>query len=72
MDVVRGEDGCWWIVGVPGAPDCGPYHRKADAASDRKGMERFFRHAGERDFFTVERRPDRKVAARADAVECIT
>lgn len=56
MDLERRQDG-WWITGLPDGPDCGPYDRKADAASDRRGMKRFFRYQDEREFFTMEPPP---------------
>ena len=64
MKLEKRPDG-YWITDVADGPDCGPYDRKADAESDRRGMSRFFRHADERDFFTVERRPSREVVANA-------
>ena len=64
MELMKRTDG-WWITGVPDTDDCGPYDRKADAESDRRGMARFFRHADERDFFTVDRQADQKVVADA-------
>ena len=80
MELEKRTDG-WWITGVPDAPDCGPYGTKAEADSDRKGMERFFQNEDDRGFFTVERGPSREVTAHAtadaaagcnDAVECVT
>jgi len=49
MRIQRQADG-WWIVDVPcdgadgsGCTSCGPYATKADAADDKRGLERFFR-----------------------------
>lgn len=49
MRIQRQADG-WWIVDVPcaatdgsGGTRCGPYATKADAADDKRGLERFFR-----------------------------
>ena len=54
MHLEQREDG-WWIVEVPGADeDCGPYKRKADAVSDRRGMVQFFKHCDEGNFFNGE------------------
>ena len=64
MELEKRADG-WWITGVPDTPDCGPYDRKVDAESDRRGMARFYRHADERDFFTVDRQSGRGVVANA-------
>lgn len=37
------RDGAYWITGLlDGTPDCGPYEKKADAESDRAGLERFY------------------------------
>ena len=66
MELEKRPDG-YWITRVLDGPDCGPYDRKADAATDRRGMERFFRHADERDFFTVDRKPSREVASQVTA-----
>ena len=30
VDLEKREDGTWWIVGIPDAPDAGPYDRKAE------------------------------------------
>ena len=65
MDIKKRADG-YWITNMPDGPDCGPYDRKADADDDRRGMMRFFKHEHEWDFFTVERRPDRKAATDCD------
>ncbi len=55
MDIEKRPDG-YWITHMPDSPDAGPYDRKVDAQSDRKGLRRFFKHENERDFFTVDRR----------------
>jgi len=65
MDVVRGEDGYWWITRVPDTLDCGPYGRRIDAESDRRGMTRFFRYADEPGFITADRRPSQAETASA-------
>ena len=36
--------GYWWITGVPDCEDCGPYHTKAEAEDDRRGMARFIKY----------------------------
>ena len=54
VDVEKQAEG-WWIIGIPDAPDAGPYDRKADAESDRRGLRRFFQHEHERAFFTIDR-----------------
>ncbi len=63
MDIEKRPDG-YWITDLPDAPNCGPYDRKADAQSDRKGLRRFFKHEHKRDFFTVDRRGSNGVAAK--------
>jgi len=49
MRIQKQHDG-WWILDVPchgadgsGCTSCGPYATKADAADDKRGLERFFR-----------------------------
>lgn len=49
MRIQRQADG-WWILDVPcqgaegsGCTSCGPYVTKAEAADDKRGLERFFR-----------------------------
>ena len=37
MEIEKRKNG-WWITGVPDTDDCGPYDRKTDAESDRRGM----------------------------------
>ena len=66
MDLEKRGDG-WWITGVQDTPDCGPYDSRTDAANDRKGMARFFKHEDQREFFTVERPPGPRVVAHATA-----
>ena len=54
MKLVKKADG-WWITGVPECDDCGPYVSKADAESDRKGLQRTFDHVDDHSFFTIEK-----------------
>ena len=42
---VEQKHGSWWIVEIPDCDDCGPYSTKAEAESDRRGMERFYKYA---------------------------
>lgn len=49
MRIEKRQDG-WWILDVPcqgadgqGWTSCGPYATKAEAADDKRGLERFFR-----------------------------
>lgn len=56
MKIVKRRDG-YWITDLGMAPDCGPYtgpDGKADAESDMRGMERFWKHADEPGFVTCE------------------
>ena len=55
MDIEKRPDG-YWITSLPDSPDAGPYNTKAGAASDRKGLRRFFKYEHDRAFFTVDRR----------------
>jgi len=32
----------WWIVGVPGSPDHGPYDSRREATEAKAGLLRFF------------------------------
>ena len=48
-------DGKWWVVGIEGVDEMGPFRTKADAESDRRGVERTMAHADDRSFFTVEK-----------------
>lgn len=41
---VKFLDGRWWIVGPDLEIECGPYDTKAEAESDRVGMQRFEKH----------------------------
>ena len=43
MKLVKRADG-WWITGIPDCEDCGPYETKKLAESDRRGLERFYKH----------------------------
>jgi hypothetical protein len=43
----------WWIAGIPDCEPCGPYDTRAEAESDRRGMERFLRHQHLANFVTV-------------------
>ena len=71
MDVEQRKDG-WWITSIPDSLDCGPYAAKAEAAKDRAGMVKFFKHEDDREFFTVERASGPRVAAdvTTDVVDC--
>ncbi len=64
MDIEKRPDG-YWITNISDSPACGPYDCKSDAAKDRTGMARFFKHEDERAFFTVERQPGPTVAVTA-------
>jgi len=46
----------WWILGLPDAPPAGPYDRKADAESDRRGMLRFFKWENRPGYITSDPR----------------
>jgi len=54
MSVTEKREGEWWVTGILGVEDCGPYSTRADAESDRRGMERFLKYAEQRDFFTTD------------------
>lgn len=48
LRVVKRRGG-WWIAGLPVEPaddpdraECGPYRTRAEADSDRRGLERFY------------------------------
>jgi hypothetical protein len=66
MDIQKRPDG-YWITHMPDSPDAGPYDRKVDAQSDRKGLRQFFKHEDERDFFTVDRRGSKEEGITAPA-----
>ena len=54
LDLTQRLDG-WHITGLPDEPgDCGPYDTRAEAASDRAGLLRFYRHADKPDFWSTE------------------
>jgi len=53
--VEQREDG-WWVVGLQGVEPCGPYHTRAEAESDRRGMERTLKYEGRAGFITYESR----------------
>ena len=58
MQTTRRKDG-WWITKIteiPDCDDCGPYSTKAEAESDRRGLERFFKHEDKKWFITSDRR----------------
>ena len=55
MQLERREDG-WWIVDVPDAEVSGPYETRAEAASDMRGLRRFFRYGDDPGFLSSERR----------------
>jgi hypothetical protein len=54
MDLHKANDG-WWIVDVPDTQPCGPYETRAEAASDMRGLRRFFRHGDDPEFLTTEK-----------------
>jgi hypothetical protein len=45
----------WWIVGIPEVEDCGPYSVRADAESDRRGMERLFKYGDRPGYVTTDK-----------------
>ncbi len=56
MTLQHRTDG-WWIVDMPeGCDPCGPYRTKADAADDKRGLERTEKYRHERKFWTSEKR----------------
>ncbi|KKM27170.1 hypothetical protein LCGC14_1577440 [marine sediment metagenome] len=59
MTTERRENGEWWVIDPTGIlDDMGPYRTKADAESDRRGVERFNRFENRPGFVTVDdRRP---------------
>lgn len=55
MKTVQREDGMYWIEDVPDAGgNVGPYKTKADAESDRRGLQRTIDHMEDHSFFSVE------------------
>ncbi len=56
METTRRKDG-WWVTGVPECEDCGPYDTRAEADSNRRGLERFERWGHKRNYVTSEREP---------------
>jgi len=52
--------GKWWIVGDPEVGPMGPYGSRADAESDRRGMELFDRYGHLPGFVTSEIQPGKK------------
>jgi len=54
LGVFGKRGGAWWIKGVPDYGDAGPYSTKAEAESDRRGMERFFKYENRKGFVTTE------------------
>lgn len=56
---LQSKGDCWWIVGVPDDeyPECGPYDTKSEAASDMRGLKRYFKNINNRSFFTYEPPP---------------
>jgi hypothetical protein len=32
----------WYVVGLPGGPDCGPYDTRGEANEDRRGLIAFY------------------------------
>ncbi|MFZ5832273.1 MAG: hypothetical protein ACOY3P_19480 [Planctomycetota bacterium] len=54
MELEQRDDG-WWITGVPDTvTECGPYQTKALAESDRRGLERTFKHFDDPAFWTIQ------------------
>lgn len=47
-------DGKWWITGPDLEVECGPYDTKAEAESDRVGMQQFERHQHKPGFVTCD------------------
>lgn len=45
-------DDHWWVTGPELEMECGPYDTKAEAESDRVGMQRFLRHQDKPGFMT--------------------
>jgi hypothetical protein len=50
---IKKKDSGWWIIDENDA--YGPYDTKADAESDARGIERFYRNVDNRRFFTTEK-----------------
>jgi hypothetical protein len=42
LRLTRRKDG-WWITGIPGGPEHGPYIQRAEAEDARRGLERFYK-----------------------------
>jgi len=50
LQTTRHNDGTWWVENVPAyrvgfvmCTECGPYRTRAEADSDRVGLQRFYR-----------------------------
>ena len=56
MQTTKRPDG-WWIEKIPDTPDCGPYPTRAEADSNRRGLERFGRHGHKRSYVTCDPEP---------------
>lgn len=54
MSATEQRSSGWWITDLPDTEDCGPYARKADAESDRRGMDRFFHYEKREGFVTSD------------------
>ncbi|MCP4900012.1 MAG: hypothetical protein GY906_23840 [bacterium] len=57
-EVEKRADG-WWIAGLQDVLDCGPYSTKAEAESDRRGIERFLKYENRKGFMSVDSKPER-------------
>ncbi len=54
-EVVKLDDGKWWIVGAWGSQrPIGPYDAKTEAESDRVGLNRSYRNLDDERFWTTE------------------
>ena len=49
---VEQRNGKWWVVDIPDTiSEAGPYKTRAEAEQDRRGMEAFFRHEDDEEWF---------------------
>lgn len=48
LTVERRTDGWWIIHPDPNEIDCGPYHTKAEAEEDRRGLEYYWNNEAPR------------------------
>ena len=63
MHTTKRPDG-WWIEEIPDAPDAGPYTTRAEAESERRGLERYFQHGHKWSFWTSEPEPRKAKAGK--------